>query len=87
MSGGHYNPAVSYFLLVYDRRRGRLLRPVAQFGSADREAVLREREALIAERIDDPNIEVVLLSARSVDDLRRTHARYFKTVGELTSVA
>jgi hypothetical protein len=35
----------------------------------------------------EPHIEVVLLGARSEDVLKRTHARYFKTVRELVDSA
>ncbi len=34
---------------------------------------------------DDPDVEVVLLTATSRDALTRTHARYFKTVPELAA--
>jgi hypothetical protein len=34
---------------------------------------------------DDPDIEVILLTASSREALVRTHARYFKTVPELAA--
>jgi hypothetical protein len=52
------------------------------------------RDDALARRFDlereyrlEPHIEVVLLYARSQDVLRRTHARYFKTVQELVQSA
>ncbi|HEU0129871.1 MAG TPA: hypothetical protein VFQ85_02630 [Mycobacteriales bacterium] len=71
-----------HYLLVYDRPRGRLLRE---------EAFEDEREALTerfrVERLHraDPDIEVVVLSAPTKEALRRTHARYFMSVGEMAA--
>jgi len=31
----------------------------------------------------DEDVEVVVLSAANLDDLRRTHSRYFKTASEM----
>ena len=52
------------------------------------------REDALARRLDleredrpEPRIEVVLLSARSEEVLRRTHARKFKTVREMLQSA
>lgn len=77
---------MKYFLLVYDRRSG-LVGPVKEFpGSAAAEALERRFEM---ERVyrDQPDIEVVVLSARSTQDLLRTHARYFKSVQELATAS
>lgn len=75
---------MSYYLLVYDRRLGEVLEQ-REYSLVERERAWRERETLVAERIGDPNIEVVLLNAHSREDLLKTHSRYFKTVEQITS--
>lgn len=74
---------MSYFLLVYDRSTGAL--ELTEFGEdqGDRASSARfERE--LAER-GHPQVEVVLLQSPSRAALERTHARYFKSVSELTA--
>jgi hypothetical protein len=63
------------FLLVFDRREGRVLSK-QEFDT--RTAAMAGRFA--AERLhkDNPDIEVVVLGAKSVDALKHTHARYFQ---------
>ena len=75
---------MSYFLLVYERSLGEVLEQ-REYPLIERERAWREREQLVATWIGDPNIEVVLLNARSRDDLLKTHSRYFKTVEQITS--
>jgi hypothetical protein len=70
--------AVKHFLLVYDRPTGDLVqfREFADYGDA-----LNERFRL--ERVrTNPHHEIVVLSAESQDNLKRTHSRYFKSVEE-----
>ncbi len=64
-----------HFLLVFDRREGRVLSK-QEFDT--RSAAMAGR--FEAERLhkDNPDIEVVVLGAQSDDALRRTHARYFQ---------
>lgn len=73
---------VSHFLLVFDRAHSRLLREVAY--EDHREALV---ERFRAERLhrENPDIEVVVLSAESKEALRLTHARYFESVSSLAS--
>lgn len=78
---------MSYFLLVYDRAQGRLTRDVEQFSETERQAALRKRFKLELDEREHPDVEVVLLGADSLDALKLTHARYFKTFGELVSAA
>ena len=74
-----------YFLLVYDRRAGRITDPVREYALAERERALSDRAArILAERVR-PDVEVVLLGAESLEDLRRTHARYFKSAEEIVA--
>jgi len=62
------------FLLTYDRRRRALVDTQefepGQYGEATRLFFDLER--------DQPDMEVVLLEAASLDDLKRTHRRYFE---------
>jgi hypothetical protein len=76
---------MSYFLVVYDRLHGTIVGEIEEF--ADQRDALRERFATEAKFKHDPNIEVVVLGARSRADLESTHARYFKTVTELIDAA
>lgn len=73
------------FLIIYNQQTGAVeVTPYAD----DQRAVARERrfELERAYRLE-PHIEVVLLSAPSEDVVRRTHARYFKSVRELVESA
>lgn len=64
------------FLIVFDRQTGRLVE-LREFEAEEEDkafAVRFERE--LAER-SRPNIEVVLLGAESLEQVKTTHARYF----------
>ena len=76
---------VPQFLVVYNQTTGDVT--VDRFDDDAREAALQRRFELEREHRLEPHIEVVLLGARSEDVLRRTHARYFKTVQELVESA
>ncbi|BCJ52210.1 hypothetical protein Asp14428_36850 [Actinoplanes sp. NBRC 14428] len=71
---------MKHYLLIFDRVRGEVLRE-EEF--LDRATALKAR--FKAERAGNlsKDIEVVILGADSADALRRTHARYFRTAGEL----
>jgi hypothetical protein len=71
---------MKHFLLIFDRARSRILR---QEEFDDGPTALRARFSAEREHAGDRNIEVVVLGATSEAVLRRTHARYFRTVGEL----
>jgi hypothetical protein len=76
---------VPQFLIVYNRQTGDV--HVDVYPDERRDDALARRFDLERERRLEPHIEVVLLSARSQDVLRRTHARYFKTVRDLMQSA
>lgn len=67
---------MKYFLLVYDRRNGRLV-DQREYASVERARAVSERHTTLREYADFPEIEVVLLAADSVESLKRTHRRYF----------
>lgn len=73
---------MAFFLLVYEQNAGRLMQ-MTRYPDAEQEAAMAARFALELKHRLEPNIEVVLLGARDEETLRETHARYFKTVGEL----
>ncbi len=67
---------MKYFLLVYDRARGELLESPREFPiTAITEAVNARNARLGA--LHGGDVEVVLLGADSLEDLKRTHGRYF----------
>jgi hypothetical protein len=68
-------------LVVYDRAAGRL---VSEREFEHRKDALAARFRAEREQGDHKNIEVVVLTARSRDDLHKTHARYFQSLDELT---
>jgi hypothetical protein len=74
---------VTQFLVQYRRSTGDLLH-FEDLGSDRAAAMTRRLEVEMSHR-DDPDIEVVLLTASSREALIRTHARYFKDVPELAA--
>lgn len=73
------------FLIVYNQSTGEV--ELSEYADDAREEALERRFALEREHRLEPHIEIVLLGARSEDVLKRTHARYFKTVRELLESA
>jgi hypothetical protein len=71
------------FLVRYRRSTGDLLH-FEELGF-DRSAATKRRLEDEKSYKDDPDVEVVLLTASSRDALVRTHARYFKSVSELAA--
>lgn len=68
-----------HVVLVYQREQGRLL---LQEGYDDSETAMRRR--FVLERSPEyADMEVVVLSADSVETLHETHGRYFYTEAEL----
>jgi hypothetical protein len=69
-----------HYLVIYNRRAGKIIR---------HRRYLKPDQALTArfeaerEHHDDPDIEVVVLSAASWAAVQRTHSRYFKNEREL----
>ena len=75
---------MTHFLLVYDLAEGRLV-SLEPFAEENRSRALERRFELEREHAGDQNLEVIVLSAPSLEALQRTHARYFKNVQELAS--
>jgi hypothetical protein len=72
------------FLLVYDRHIG--LMSIQEFAEDDRQSAVAARRAA---EIEFQGQEIVLLEAHSLDDLKKTHARYFgkKALDQLAATA
>lgn len=69
------------FLMQYDRRTGEL--EVTEFaGEHAREDALAARVQAEATRAN-ADVEVVVLAADSLEELKRTHGRYFKSIRQL----
>ncbi|HUY50888.1 MAG TPA: hypothetical protein VMV92_35140 [Streptosporangiaceae bacterium] len=73
-----------HYLVIYDRRVGKIIRTRAYRDSAE---ALKARFAAEREHRGDGDVEVVVLSAKSRAALLRTHARYFQGTQELAETA
>jgi hypothetical protein len=73
---------LKFFLLVYERSTGRLLEQ-RTYSEEEQVQAQDDRFARELQERGRPDIEVVLLGAESLDALKKTHGRYFKTVREL----
>ncbi|MEV2248926.1 hypothetical protein [Streptomyces sp. NPDC049970] len=69
-------------LVVYDRAAGRLLHEQEYEHRRDAFAARVRAEREFGRRA---NVEVVVLAAKSRDDLLRTHARYFLSLDDLAA--
>jgi hypothetical protein len=75
---------MNHYLVVFARSKGEVLRHQQYKRQAD---ALEARFAEERNHRGDPDIEVVVLGARSWDALTRTHARYFKRFDQLADAA
>ena len=68
------------YIVIYDRKSGEAhIREFKGEGASD--AALAAR--FDAERHAKPNEEIASLTASSIDELRRTHSRYFQSSNEM----
>jgi hypothetical protein len=77
---------VKYFVIVYNRPRGQLVRPLEYFGEDEGDEALDRRFELEREFKDHPEYEIVVLGSDSEETIRMTHGRYFKTWAELLTL-
>jgi hypothetical protein len=75
---------VEYYLVVYDRSVGEIMRH-DRFHASD--PALAARFDAEREFRNEPDIEVVVLGADSWDALKVTHSRYFKRAREMARAA
>jgi hypothetical protein len=73
---------VVHVLLVYRRLDGSLLHERC-YTDAERDDAWQARRELVSKYVHDRDVEVVLLSAASLEEIMRTHSRYFRTVAEV----
>jgi hypothetical protein len=66
---------VTYYLLVFSRRRGELVREIEEF--TDQRVAMTERLRLEIENKQNPDLEIVVLGAESRTAMENTHSRYF----------
>lgn len=60
------------FLIVFDRQSGEsIVTPFSTGSEAMQARYAKELET------DDPNVEIVVVGARSLSELKQTHSRYF----------
>jgi hypothetical protein len=71
-----------FFVLAYERSLGRLLE-LHEFDQ-ERSAFSRRMELDLKYR-PDADVEVSLLSAQTLEELKKTHSRYFRTLSEMAS--
>lgn len=69
-------PPILHFLVSYDIRAGRA--SVIPF-QEDYDAAIAAYTAHEEDAHDDPNLDIVLLSADSLETIQRTHSSYFET--------
>lgn len=72
---------MTYYLLVFNRPRGELVREIEEF--ADHRVAMAERLRLEIENRDDPDLEIVVLGAESRSALENTHSRYFGLINRI----
>ncbi|MGH2736231.1 MAG: hypothetical protein ACRDKZ_11675 [Actinomycetota bacterium] len=68
---------MKYFLLVYDKKEGKLL-DCREFPEHEREFALAEGFRTELDERTYVDREVVVLGAESLEDLVNTHSRYFE---------
>ena len=66
---------MTYYLLVFSRRRGELVRDIEEF--EDHRVAMVERLRLELENKGNPDLEIVVLGAESREAMENTHSRYF----------
>lgn len=76
---------MSSFLLMYNRRTGEL-KVTTYTGPRASVDAIEERVRREHSRVDG-NIEIVAVNARSLDDVRANHQRYFRGAGEILTAA
>ena len=72
------------FLLVYNKREGKLLSS-EEFPDDSGQAALAMRFELERDNASNLDIEIVVLEGPSLEALEQTHGRYFKDLRQLAS--
>ncbi len=69
------------FLVIYNRRTGKS--SVQEFPAGSGRQAVRERFAQERLHRGDPDVEIVVLSSSSREELMQTHSRYFRSAEEI----
>jgi hypothetical protein len=75
---------VQHYLVIYNRRAGKIVRR-QWFQTSD--TAMAARFEAEREFREEPDLEIVVLGADSWEALRQTHSRYFERVQELAESA
>ncbi len=67
---------MQHFLLIYDHKRQEL-RAQRAFGDRQRDEATQAYQNAEQECQNDPNVEIVLIGADSIETIMRTHGHYF----------
>lgn len=74
-----------YIVLAYDRKEGKVVNLWWWHGLPENRlaslSFAYDKERLTCK--SDPNLEIVRFSCNSLEDLKATHARYFRSIEEL----
>lgn len=68
-------PSIQHFILVFDRKAGRLVDQL-NYGAEAKNAV-KKYEALEEEYRHEPHMDIVLVGSDSIETVKITHANYF----------
>ncbi len=67
---------MQHFLLIYDHQH-QALRSQRAFGDREQEAATQAYQQAEQDCRDDPDVEIVLIGADSIETIMRTHGHYF----------
>jgi esterase/lipase superfamily enzyme len=82
--GSMASPAKS-FLVLYNRRSGAL--QVQEFSGPDSRSRALKKRFKAERRRTDKDLEIVVVTADSLDEVKATHGRYFMTTEDLAERA
>jgi hypothetical protein len=80
-----YAERMRNFLVVYNRRTG--VNKVREFPAGHGREAIRARFEEERRYRGDSDIEIVVLGSRSIDDLMKTHSRYFRSARQIAEDA
>lgn len=79
-----WTAAVLHFLLIYDHKEQRLRDGPRQFADNECDLATKAYEEAEEAHTNDPNVEIVLVGADSLEVVQRTHGHYFDSTDRLS---
>lgn len=73
---------MQHFLLIYDHKRQEL-REQRAFGDRERNQATQAYQDAEQQCQNDPDVEIVLIGADSIETIMRTHGHYFRDTDPL----